>query len=108
MDQIKFDVLVSVFERTPSEVAGRLSIDRIPLSQALHTILRWPQERRRRADRHAGSHHPWASINDLYRRLYSQVERPGSMARSRASTWCQSGECHRAGLETGPVWGCSV
>ena len=78
MDQIKFDVLVSVFERTPSEVAGCLSIDRIPLSQALHTILRWPQERREGVliampDRTI----PWENINELYRQLYNRIERPG-------------------------------
>ena len=92
MDQIEFDVLVSVYERTPSEIAGRLSIDRIPLAQALHAILRWPQERREGVlivtpDRTI----PWRDINDLYRQLYSRIERPGSMAWNRASP--QSGEC---------------
>ena len=80
MDQIEFDVLVSVFERTASQVTGRLSISNIPLSQALHTILRWPQVIAM-PDRTI----PWQDINDLYRQLYSEVERPGSMARNRAS-----------------------
>ena len=78
MDQIEFDALVSVFERTASQVTGRLSISTIPLSQALHTILRWPQERREGVlitmpDRTI----PWENINELYRQIYSRIERPG-------------------------------
>ena len=76
MDQIEFDARVSVFERTASQITGRLSISNIPLSQALHTIVRWPQERREGVliampDRTI----PWENINELYRQLYSRIER---------------------------------
>jgi hypothetical protein len=72
MNKIDDSALVSVFERDVSEVMGRLSISNIPLSRALRTIYRWPQERRegvliKMSDRTL----PWADINDLYRQLYS-------------------------------------
>ena len=75
MSTIDYDVLVDVFERNPSDVAGQLSISNIPLSKALHTILRWPQERREGAlivapDRTI----PWHDINELYRELYGGLD----------------------------------
>ncbi len=46
MNKINYNAPVSVFERGASEVVGRLSISNIPLSWALRTVRRWPQERR--------------------------------------------------------------
>ena len=74
MNKIDDSALVSVLERDVSETMGRLSISNIPLSRALRTIYRWPQERREGVliempDRTV----PWTGINDLYRRLYRPV-----------------------------------
>ena len=72
MNKIDYNAPVSVFERGASEVAGRLSISNIPLARALHTIWRWPQERRdgvliETFDRTFA----WSDIDELYRRLHS-------------------------------------
>ena len=75
MDKINYNALVSVFERGASEVAGRLSISNIPLSWALRTVRRWPQERREgvlieTSDRTFA----WAEIDELYGRLYRRTD----------------------------------
>jgi hypothetical protein len=71
MNKIDSNEPVSVFERGASEVAGRLSISNIPLSCALRTIYRWPQERREGVlIEMSDCTLPWADIDDLYRQLY--------------------------------------
>jgi hypothetical protein len=65
------ELLVSVFEEGVADTAPRLSISNVPLSAALHLVLRWPQERREGVSiEMPGRVVPWARINELYGTLY--------------------------------------
>jgi hypothetical protein len=82
MNKIDYNAPVSVVERGASEVDGRLSISNIPLSWALHTIRRWPQERREGVLIETPDRvFPWADIDDLYGRLYNWADTGSGLSR---------------------------
>jgi hypothetical protein len=67
----KAEVLVKVYEQHLHDATPQLSIDAVPLAQALHTILRWPEERRRGVTIHMPDRVvPWTQIDELYALLY--------------------------------------